>query len=148
MRFNLKIRHFSGLIISLFLLSGFEPANFSELRIKNSYMTAPIEGVDSLAAYMSITNVSSENISIIKISCPNIKKVYLHDISVGSKNGMISMKKMDSLLITPSETVDFKPGGKHIMIVGLKPPIKVNDVISCSIRTRKGMDFPVLFKVR
>ena len=111
-------------------------------------MTAPIGGMDTSAAYMSITNISSENISIIKISCPNIKKVYLHDISVGSKNGMISMKKMDSLLITPRKTVDFKPGGKHIMIVGLKSPIKVNDVISCSIRTRKGMDFPVLFKVR
>ena len=148
MRFNLKIRHFFGLIISLFYLSGFESENFLELRIKNPYMTEPIGGMDTSAAYMSITNISSENISIIKISCPNIKKVYLHDISVGSKNGMISMKKMDSLLITPSETVDFKPGGKHIMIVGLKPPIKVNDVISCSIRTRKGMDFPVLFKVR
>ena len=55
-------------------------------------MTAPIGGMDTSAAYMSITNISSENISIIKISCPNIKKVYLHDISVGSKNGMISMK--------------------------------------------------------
>ena len=61
---------------------------------------------------------------------------------------MISMKKMDFLLITPGETVDFKPGGKHIMIVGLKLPLSLNDVISCSLRTRKGKNFPVFFKVR
>ena len=148
MKFNLKIRHFFGLIISLFFLSGFESVNFLELRIINSYMTAPMEGVDTFAAYMSITNISIENIFIIKISCPNIKKAYLHDIKVGSKNGMISMEKMDSLLISPGETVDFKPGGKHIMIVGLKVPLNLNDGISCSLRTRKGMDFPVFFTVR
>ena len=111
-------------------------------------MTAPIGGMDTSAAYMSITNISSENISIIKISCPNIKIAYLHDVKVDSKNGMISMKKMDFLLITPGETVDFKPGGKHIMIVGLKLPLSLNDVTSCSLRTRKGKNFPVFFKVK
>lgn len=104
--------------------------------------------MNTFAAYMSLTNISNENISIIEISCSNTKKAFLHDMKMGSKNGMISMEKIDSLIIGPRETIHLKPRGKHVMIVGLSSNITLNDEISCLLGTRRGKNFPVSFKVR
>ena len=97
-----------------------ESNNFLELKIENAYAKKPPVGSNEVAAYMSITNATDESISINGIFCFGSKASFLHDQRINPESGMIYMNKIDNLIINPRETVPFKPGGKHVMIIGVQ----------------------------
>ena len=43
------------------------------------------------------------------------------------KDGVFSMRKLEKLEITPEDHGHMVPGGKHIMLIGLKKPLKEGD---------------------
>ena len=47
------------------------------------------------------------------------------------KDGVMSMMRIEELVIEPGETVMLKPGGFHVMLMGLKKPLT------------KGTEFPL-----
>jgi copper(I)-binding protein len=51
------------------------------------------------------------------------------------------------LEIKPGETVTFKPGGYHIMLVGLKAPLQEGKTVAAAFKTGDGttgqVEFPI-----
>ena len=135
-------------IISLFFFSCFKGENYNELEIKNAYTKIPLKGKNAISAYMSLTNLSNENISFNKISCSGSKKAFFHNMQLNPDTGMISMTQLSNLIISPGETKHFRPGNKHIMILGLTIPLGISDKIFCRLSTEKGKSFPVFFTVQ
>ena len=135
-------------IISLFFFSCSKDENYNELAIKNAYTKIPLKGKNAISAYMSLTNLSNENISFNKISCSGSKKAFFHDMQLNPETGMISMNQLNNLIISPGETQHFRPGNKHIMILGLTIPIGINDKIFCILGTEEGTNFPLYFTVK
>tara|TARA_Y100001949_G_scaffold153889_1_gene141129 strand:- start:285 stop:734 length:450 start_codon:yes stop_codon:yes gene_type:complete len=149
MRFSSGINHFLSIIISLFIIySCSESNNFLELKIENAYAKKPPVGSNEVAAYMSITNATDESISINGIFCFGSKASFLHDQRINPESGMIYMNKIDNLIINPRETVPFKPGGKHVMIMGVDVDLEMKKIISCFLTSKKGKKFPVSYVIR
>ena len=67
MRFKYEI-HFLVFIISLFFFSCSKGENYNELEIENAYTKIPLIGKNAVSAYMSLTNLSNEDIALNKIS--------------------------------------------------------------------------------
>ena len=149
MRFSSRINHFLSFIISLFIIySCSESNNFLELNIENAYAKKPPEGNNEVAAYMSLTNATDESISVNGIFCFGSKASFLHDQRINPDSGMIYMNKINSLIINPRDTVHFKPGGKHVMIMGVYVDLEIKKVISCFLSSKKGKKFPVSYVIR
>ena len=149
MRFSFRINHFLSFIISLFIIySCSERNNFLESKIENAYAKKPLEGSNEVAGYMSLTNLTDESISINGIFCIGSKDSYLHDQRINPENGMIYMNKLNNLIINPRDNVHFKPGGKHVMIMGVNVDIEIKKVISCFLSSKKGKEFPVSYVIR
>ena len=148
MIFNFKINHGLVLIISLLFFSCSEDEKYPEFRIKNAYATVPLEGADTIAAYMSLTNLTNKNISLSKISCRGSEKSSLHDIQVDPDKGIISMNQLDILILNPRETIHLKPGGRHIMIMGLTDPFSFSDNVLCLLDIGSTKKFPISFTIR
>ena len=147
MRFKYEI-HFLVFIISLFFFSCSKGENYNELEIENAYTKIPLIGKNAVSAYMSLTNLSNEDIPLNKISCSGSKKAFFHDIQLNPDTDMISMNQLNNLIISPGETKHFTPGNKHIMILGLTSSLGINDKIFCILGTEKGKSFPVFFTVK
>jgi len=80
-------------------------------------------------AYLKVTNTGAEADRLIGGSLPTAAAVEVHEMSMA--DGVMKMRKLEQgLEIKPGQTVELKPGGFHIMFMGLReglkqgPPIK------------------------
>jgi copper(I)-binding protein len=59
---------------------------------------------------------------------------------------VMRMRQLDSVEVPAKQTVEFKPGGMHVMLIGLKTPLKVGNVFPMTLRFEKAG--PVSVNVR
>ena len=77
-------------------------------------VSQPVPGASMGAAYMTLENTSSQQIRLTKISSPQFESVEMHETIL--ENGISRMRKLQEVVVPPSETIAFEPGGKHLMI--------------------------------
>ena len=133
MNFISSFAHISIVIISLIYLSSCDKdSDEVNLKIEDSYFKKTHIESNTVAAYMTVTNMGSKEIILSGLDCLESEDAFMHDVIVKPETGMISMTVIDQLKILPKEMVRFLPGGKHIMIVG----INTSEDISCLIMLR------------
>ncbi len=71
------------------------------------------------AAYLSIKNNGSETDTLVSVASPVAAKTQLHQTT--NDGGIMKMRQVErGVAVAPGATVEFKPGGYHIMLLGLK----------------------------
>ena len=60
-----------------------------------------------------------ENVYLLRVSTPSAIRTEMHDVGVDPKSGAISMTPMSRVLIPSGKKVEFKRGGKHVMMWGV-----------------------------
>ena len=142
MNFISSFAHISIVIISLIYLSSCDKdSDEVNLKIEDSYFKKTHIESNTVAAYMTVTNMGSKEIILSGLDCLESEDAFMHDVIVKPETGMISMTVIDRLKILPKEMVSFLPGGKHIMIVG----INTSEDISCSIMDSFKRTFKIKF---
>jgi copper(I)-binding protein len=61
----------------------------------------------------------------VKVESDVSRSVELHNMTMDA--GVMKMRQIDSILIPANSSVELKPGGFHIMLIGLKSPLKKED---------------------
>lgn len=63
------------------------------------------------------------------------------------KDGMMKMRKVELIDIPAGDTVELKPGGHHLMVIGLKKALKEGDKVTIALQfsadIRKTITIPV-----
>ncbi|WP_072681240.1 copper chaperone PCu(A)C [Arcobacter sp. LA11] len=90
----------------------------SNIEIKDAYARATPPGLPNSAAFMTISNPSSSDISLIdvKTTISNVAELHTHEM----KNGMMKMYQVPKIEIKAHSKTILKPGGFHVMLLGLK----------------------------
>ncbi|MEQ1580573.1 MAG: copper chaperone PCu(A)C [Steroidobacteraceae bacterium] len=81
--------------------------------------TSPIATVG--AAYMTITNHGMATDHLLGASSPVAAEVQLHGST--DDNGVMRMRPVENLEITPHGSATMDPGGMHFMLMELKAPL-------------------------
>lgn len=106
--------------------------------------TAP--GQDVGAGYLTIINSGKTDDRLLSASSPAVAQVEVH--TVGMVAGVMRMRELkDGLAIPAGATVTFKPGGYHIMMIGLKAPLKKGAMVPAELRFAKAGRVKIAFKV-
>lgn len=93
----------------------------SDIVVRAAWARATPLGAVTAAVYATITNPTSRPIEILRITTEVAQKSELHE-SV-EHDGMMRMRHIDPLIVSPGETLILQPGGKHIMLVKLLKPL-------------------------
>ena len=112
------------------------------IELHNASARATLPGMSSSAAYMTIRNGGRQPVQIQELASPLALKSELHTTEMS--NGMMRMRRVDNLQINPGEAVELKPGGYHIMLMGLKQPIAANSAIPITITFSNGVQKTVM----
>lgn len=88
------------------------------IKIDNFWVRDVPPGSSVSAVYMTINN-NGEDDRLLAISSDISENAELHT-SMVNENDVASMELMKVLDIPSGETVELKPGGMHIMLIGLK----------------------------
>lgn len=74
------------------------------------------------AVYLTLINHGHQSDQLVGVTTPMAEYTEIHIHSM--EDGMMKMRKVDSVDLPPHETVLFAPGGKHIMLIGLAQTLK------------------------
>lgn len=99
-----------------------------------------------MAGYLKLTNTGSQAVILTNASSSAYRKVMLHQ-SV-SKHGQEAMRHVGKLIIGPGKTVEFAPGGYHLMLMERKHEMAVGDTVTVRLHFADGSNLPVTFQVR
>lgn len=88
------------------------------------------------AVYMTIKNSGGAPDKLIKAQSDVAKTVELH--TVINDNGVMSMRPVEGIDIPAGESVTLKPGGFHVMLIGLNRDLKIGDSFQVTLQFEKG----------
>jgi copper(I)-binding protein len=116
------------------------------LQIVNPWTRATPGGATVGAGYLAITNKGPEPDRLIGGSVAAAARIELHTMTM--ENGIAKMRPLPSLEIKPGATVEFTPGGMHMMFVGLKQPLKQGQTLKGTLVFEKAGSVPIEFTVQ
>ena len=95
--------------------------NVGSLKIGHPWVRATPKGAAVGGGYFKITNTGKELDRLVGGSAEAAGKFEIHEMSM--EGGVMKMRPLpNGIVVKPGETVEFKPGGLHVMFVGLKTP--------------------------
>lgn len=123
---------------------GMEPTKAPEQGMAHGGMD--MGGANS-AAYMVIRNTGSEPDKLIAASTDVAKTVELH--TVVEEGGMMRMRQVEGGIEIPANgEVVLKPGGFHVMLIGLTRDLNAGDKVQLTLTFEKAGQIPVTAEVR
>lgn len=107
---------------------------WSQVVVTAPWARATVPGQDSTAAYMQLK--SARNATLLSAESPAAKKTEIHEMKMeGTVMRMSAIPKLD---LPAGKSVELKPGGYHVMLTGLKQPLKKGDVVQIQLRFEEG----------
>jgi copper(I)-binding protein len=97
--------------------------------VEHPWARATPGGAKTGAAYLTLVNKSDATDQLLGASTPAADKVQFH--STTEENGVSRMREMQVVDLPPRAKVTFDPRAMHMMLVGLKQPL------------REGQTFPL-----
>jgi len=90
------------------------------------------------AAYMKIENQTAADISLRSASADDAAQtIELHKMElVGS---IMKMRRVETIDIPAGGTAELKPGGYHLMVIGLKKELKEGDKVTITLEFSGGL---------
>jgi copper(I)-binding protein len=89
------------------------------------------------AGYLSVKNTGATPDRLVSVSSPAAGAVQVHDMKMDGS--VMRMRELESPLeIKPGETVTLAPGGMHLMMMGLKEPLKQGERVPLTLVFEKA----------
>lgn len=96
---------------------------------RDAWVRATAPGQKTAAAYLELT--SKDGAALVAVESPSAAKAELHNTSL--EGGVMKMRPVRRVQLPARKTVKLAPGGLHVMLVGIKKPLKEGDKVPLSL---------------
>jgi copper(I)-binding protein len=129
-------------LVLLFLCGVFGTAfaGNAPIQVENGWVQAVPPVAEVTAAYMRIKNLGPTLVKLTGASSPIAAKIEPMITTRSERDGQVimGMANVDSLEIPPGGVLVLKPGGSHLMIMGLTSHPKEGDRVKLTVRFAPG----------
>lgn len=144
MRLSIVLRSLSTLTLGLIVFAACTQAGIA---VNDPFARpSPAEGGTG-GAFMTISNNTNQPDRLVSAHCPNATIVELHETI--NMDGVMSMRPQpEGFEIPARSTVELKPGGKHVMLIGLTAPLKAGETVEITLNFERAGAVKVQVPVR
>ena len=100
-------------------------AAHAQVTVDKPWVRTTVPQQTATGAFMTIT--SAQGGKLVAASSPIAASVEVHEMKMDGD--MMRMRGVDLLPLPAGKPVEFKPNGYHLMMTGLKAPLKAGDVV-------------------
>jgi hypothetical protein len=119
-----------------------------KLLIEGAWARPTPDGTSISAGYLKITNRGDKPDTLLGASTPAANSAELHESAVDAE-GVMTMRPVENgLEIKPGQTVELKPAGVHIMLLGVKAPLKEGQTVLVTLDFKAAGKVEVPFAVK
>jgi copper(I)-binding protein len=116
------------------------------LQIQHPWSRATPKGATVAGGYMKIVNTGSTPDRLVGGSTEAAPKFEIHEMSM--QGGVMKMRMLPKgLEIKPGQTVELKPGGYHLMFVGISAPLQQGKPVKGTLEFEKAGKIEVEYAV-
>ncbi len=116
---------------SAFLLAAslLASAAHAQVTVDRPWVRTTVAQQTTTAAYLTITSVQGGK--LVDASSPVAASVEVHEMKM--VGDLMKMRSVPVLPLAAGKPVEFRPNGYHLMMTGLKAPLKPGDVVPISL---------------
>ena len=124
-----------------------EDVKAGDLVISQAWTRATPGGAKTGGGFLTIENKGSAPDKLIGASADAAGKVEVHEMT--TNDGVMKMRPVEGgLTIDPGKTAKLAPGGYHLMMMGLKAPLKQGDKLPVTLQFEKAGKVAVTLDVQ
>ena len=124
-----NLYQFGGLLAALLMCASVYAGN---IQVENVWTRATAPGQDAAGVDMTIT--SKQAATLVGVTSPAAGTTELH--SMTSENGMMKMREVKSIALPAGKRVNLHDSGYHLMLNGLKAPLKAGVSVPLTLNIR------------
>ena len=110
-------------------------AGKSALVVSQAQARASMGKMPNSAAFLQIENQGKTDDALLSASSPAAERIEIHSMSM--EGDVMKMRAVDSVTIKAGEKITMQPGqGYHLMLMGLKKPLKAGEKIPVTLTFR------------
>ncbi len=115
-------------------------ASAADLAIEQPWARATPGRAPTGAAYLTLVNRGRDDDKLLGAATPVAGKVELHGSRAAAGHGghVMEMRPVAEIEVKAGQSVVFKPDGLHVMLVGLKAPLKEGERFPLTLRFAKA----------
>ena len=159
----MKLNTLTLAILLALLLGACVKADTQQIEVKDAWVRAAaapemqMEGNSTMsgsehmgggvsAAYMTLHNLAGETDRLVSVASDAAESAEMHMTQV--ENDVATMRQVNSIEVPPQGDTELKPGGLHIMLIGLKHELKAGDKVRLTLQFEKAGAVSVEAEVR
>ncbi len=124
------------MILSLFPIYASGQSTADMVDVVEPYARASLPGISISVAFMALKNNSGERRTLVAAESPVADTVEIHNHVMS--NGMMKMRKVAGIDLNADDTRLLRPGGFHVMLIGLKQILKHGESFPLELIYRDG----------
>ena len=124
-------------------------ATVGDIEIGHPYAKPSLPGTTNGAAYFAtLENTGNSADRLLRASTPIATRVEMHTMAVDAQ-GVMRMREIDGIALAPHAKIRMRPGsGLHLMLVGLKQPLKDGTRFPMTLEFERAGKVEVTFVVQ
>jgi copper(I)-binding protein len=119
-----------SIVLAIAMLAA-APALADKLAVTDAWARTTPPGVQMGAVYFKLHNATGKSDRLLKLRTSVAASAEVHRTEI--VEGMARMREVSVLHVAPGEKLEFAPGGLHVMLMGLKGPLKEGQVFALEL---------------
>lgn len=111
------------------------------LKIDHPWSRLTVAGQRAGGAFLTVRNAGSDGDRLVGASSPAAERVEMHTMKL--EGDVMRMREVPALDLPAGATVSLQPGGNHLMLMGLKAPLKAGERVPLTLRFEKAGEVKV-----
>ena len=144
---NQKVYNLFNALLSMLVLTLISASSFADnVTVIQPYARAVPPGHPNSAAFMVLKNSSEQDRALVNARSNISKVVELHTHK--KEGGMMRMRRVKQIAIKAGSETVLKPGGLHVMFIGLKQQLKAGDKVELELEFDNGATIKLTVPVK
>ncbi|WP_294636714.1 copper chaperone PCu(A)C [uncultured Aquabacterium sp.] len=107
-------------------------ASAGVVNVQDAWIRATVKGQTATGGFMTLR--SSQPLTLIGFSVPGVPAAELHEMKM--EGDVMRMRAIKSLPLPTGQVVTLRPGGHHLMLMGLKTPLSAGSTVQLELKLR------------
>jgi hypothetical protein len=101
----------------------------AQVSVKQAWVRATVPEQMATGAFLQLS--SPQDTRLVQASSPVADLVELHEMAM--EGSVMKMRAIAGVDVPAGKTVELKPGGLHVMLMGLKGPVKAGEKVALTL---------------
>jgi len=100
------------------------------MQLRDAWVRAQPSAAGQSVLYGTLVNTSDRDRTITRVLCERVARAEVHETVV--HDDLVTMRRVPELRIPKGQSVELRPGGAHLMLMGLEAPLAPGGDVSCA----------------